>query len=132
YVVAYDGPPDEDILALRLAVGEGIMGKVAAESRPLLVADLDNPDGPVPANRSVGAQARMRSLLAVPIVADHTVVGVLEVDSTEPGRFDAGDQAVFTSVAAEIAGALQEVAPLELAGALLRRRVHEVLVLQET
>jgi diguanylate cyclase (GGDEF)-like protein len=132
YVVAYDGPPDEEILALRLPVGQGIMGKVAGEGRSLLVADLDDPNGPVPANRTVGGHARMRSLLAVPIVADHTVIGVLEVDSTVPGRFDATDQAVFTDLAAVIAGALQDVAPLELAGALLRRRVHEVLVLEET
>src|ERR1700730_3776773 len=84
YLVAYDGPPDPDILALRLPVGQGIMGKVAADGRTLLVTDLDDPDGPAPANRTVGGHSRMRSLLAVPITTEHTVIGVLEIDSTEP------------------------------------------------
>ena len=131
YVVAYDGPPDEDILALRLPVGEGIMGTVAAECRPLLVADLDTHQGPAPANRAVGGHARLRSILAVPIVTDHSVIGVLEIDSTEPGRFVAADQRVFETVASEIARAVSESAPLELAGALLRRRVHELMILAE-
>jgi diguanylate cyclase (GGDEF)-like protein len=132
YVVAYDGPPDEDILALRLPVGQGIMGTVAAECQSLLVADLDNPDGPLPAYRTVGGHAHLRSLLAVPIITDHAVIGVLEVDSTEPGTFTVADLAVFERVASEIAGAVREAAPLELAGALLRRRVHEVMILEET
>jgi diguanylate cyclase (GGDEF)-like protein len=132
YVVAYDGPPDEAVLSLRLPVGEGIMGGVAAEGRPILIKDLDDPRGPTPANRQVGGHARMRSMLAVPIVTEHTVIGVLEVDSTEPGRFGPQDQAVFEAVASEIAEAVHMAAPVELAGALLRRRVQEVLVLEET
>ena len=131
YVAAYEGPPDEAILALRLPVGQGIMGRVAAEGRPLLVPDLDAPSSPIPANRRVGAHSAMRSLLAVPIVVDHSVVGVLQADSTQIGRFGEVDLALFEQVAMEIGAAVREVAPLELAGALLRRRVHEVMILAE-
>src|SRR5438445_13488667 len=73
YVVAYDGPPDEEILALRLPIGQGIMGKVAAECRPFLVADRGDPHGPAPANRTVGWHASIRSLIASPILADRPV-----------------------------------------------------------
>ncbi len=132
YVVAHDGPPDEDILALRLPVGTGIMGAVAASGRSVLVEDLDRPGGPAPAHQLVGAQAHMRSLMAVPIITDGATIGVLEVDSTEPGRFRAADLAAFEAVAGEVAQAVREAAPLELAGALLRRRVHEVMILGET
>ena len=132
YVVAYDGPADDDILALRLPVGRGIMGTVAADGRPMLIDDLDDPDGPVPVNRSVGGNARLRSLVAVPILIEGTVIGVLEVDSTLPGRFSAADQDVFEQVAARIAGAVHAAAPLELAGELLRQRVHELMILEET
>ncbi|MBV8302070.1 MAG: EAL domain-containing protein [Candidatus Dormibacteraeota bacterium] len=132
YIVAYDGEPDEEILALRLPVGRGIMGNVAAQRQTALIVDLDAAQSPAPANRSVGGHARMRSLLAVPIVAGDTVVGVLEVDSTQPGRFDESDQAIFEQVASVIAGVVRDVAPIELAGAMLRRRVEEVLVLAET
>ena len=132
YVVAYDGPPDQDILGIRLPVGEGIMGRVAADGGSVLIEDIDAPEIPEASNRNVGSQSRLRSLLAVPIISDGEVLGVLEIDSPHPGRFDTADEAVFAQIAARIAGAVAEAAPVELAGELLRRRVREVLVLEQT
>ncbi|MHB8719015.1 MAG: EAL domain-containing protein [Candidatus Dormibacteria bacterium] len=132
YVVAYDGPADDDILSLRLPVGRGIMGSVAADNRSLLVADLDDPAGPAPANRSVGGHRRLRSLLAVPITVEGSVIGVLEVDGTEPGLFTEQDLALFEEVAASIASAVAEAAPYAHQSERLRQRVHELLTLEDT
>ena len=133
YIAAWEGHLDRSVLDSRLPVGQGVAGRVAATGKSLLVDDLDAPRrGQKPANRNLGSNAEMRSMLVVPLRAAGQVVGTLEIDSDRPGRFSHDDQAVLERIADAIAAAAQQAGPLELANQLLSRRVHELMLLEDT
>ena len=110
-IVAAHGDLSRSVERASLAVGEGIVGHVAAEGRPLIVGDLDRPGSVRPALRTLGSNARMRSIAAVPISLDGRVVGVLEVDSSAPDRFEERDLVTMAQVALAIAWAIRRSAP---------------------
>ena len=133
YIAAWEGTIDRAVLDSRLPVGNGILGRVAATGRPLIVHDLDAPGrGPKPANRNLGTNAQMRSMLVVPLRVGDEVIGVLEIDSDRPHRFTRDDLAVMERIADEIAAAAHHAGPLQLANELLGRRVHELMLLEDT
>ena len=82
---------------VRIPLGKGVCGTAAAERRSVLVPDVHAFPG------HIACDANSRSELVVPllITADPTtpggteagLVGVLDLDSPRPGRFDAADQA---------------------------------------
>lgn len=85
----------------RIAVGEGIVGYVAEKRRPLMANDvareprfiLDVP----------GTQAE----LAVPLLVGDELIGVLDVQSDRTNAFDDNDLFVITTLADQIAVAIQ-------------------------
>ena len=88
----------------RLEVGRaGIVGRVAAAGSPRIALDVDsdaafkdNPDLP-----------ETRSELALPLKAGENVIGVLDVQSTEPGAFRPEDTEILFTLADQVAIALQ-------------------------
>jgi diguanylate cyclase (GGDEF)-like protein len=132
YFGAHRGEVDAQVRDIRLPVGQGVVGRVAAEARPIVVADLDAPQpGVEPTNRSVGSNALTHSMVAVPVLFEGGMLGVLEMSSTSPGAFDESDVALLEDVAAAVAGAIAQANPLKLADEVLRRRVRELTTLQE-
>ncbi len=76
--------------ALHLRVGEGVLG-LAAEARRAVVVDDYLEDSSFVHNPATDAFARrggFRSLVAVPLIADDDVVGVLAVHSARHAAFD--------------------------------------------
>jgi diguanylate cyclase (GGDEF)-like protein len=133
YIAAWEGTLDQAVLDSRLPVGRGILGSVAATGRSLVVDDMDAPQrGVTPVNRNLGTNAQMRSILCVPLRASGQVIGVVEIDSDRLGRFGRDDLAVMERIAEVISGAAQQAGPLELANQLLSRRVHELMLLEDT
>ena len=72
---------------VRIPVGEGFAGRVAAERRPVILEDVDHADVLNPVLR----EQRIRSLLGVPLVVESRMLGVLHVGTVEPRRFDEDD-----------------------------------------
>lgn len=70
---------------IRLPFGKGVCGTAAATREPQCVADVHAFPG------HIACDADSRSELVVPIVADGRVLGVLDLDSPVPGRFDQED-----------------------------------------
>ena len=132
YIAAAQGDLDEAVRNSRLRMGEGIMGRVAQTGRSVLVADIDAPDAPPAANRNLGTNARMRSLLAAPLLSAGTVIGVLGVDSERPHAFHGGDLTMMEQIAVAIAGSVQRAGALQLADRLLQERVDELTLLLDT
>ncbi|MEP7105744.1 MAG: GAF domain-containing protein, partial [Chloroflexota bacterium] len=130
YIAAAAGELDQSVRDLRLPVGEGIMGRAAAEGRSILVADLDA-DGVSSPTRKVGSNAQIRSLVVVPMLAAGRVIGVLEVDSSQPHHFTDSDVLLLEQVAVATAGAVQQAGALRLADDSLQRRVRELSILLE-
>ena len=78
---------------LKLRVGEGITGWTALKGQPVRCGDVTQHP------RYVKVQQNVRSELAVPLVVNGSVRGVLNVDSDRPDAFTADDQELLEALA---------------------------------
>jgi L-methionine (R)-S-oxide reductase len=80
------GPFQGKPACVRIPVGKGVCGTAAARKETVLVPDVNVFPG------HIACDAASRSEIVVPIVEDGELHGVLDIDSTEPSRFDAEDR----------------------------------------
>jgi GAF domain-containing protein len=88
------GPFQGKAACIRIPLGKGVCGTAAASGETQVVADVHAFPG------HIACDAASRSELVVPIVRDGAVLGVIDLDSPEPGRFDAEDAAGCEALAA--------------------------------
>lgn len=88
------GPFQGKPACVRIALGRGVCGTAAASGMTQVVPDVHAFPG------HIACDAASRSEVVVPLVHAGRVVGVLDLDSPEPGRFDAVDAAGLEQVAA--------------------------------
>src|SRR5215210_6585966 len=69
------GIEEEVEQGVRIPVGKGFAGKIAAERRPIVIEDVDHADILNPILREKG----IRSLLGVPLLVEGRVIGVMHV-----------------------------------------------------
>ena len=91
------GPFQGKVACIRIAVGAGVCGAAAALRETQLVEDVHAFPG------HIACDAASRSELVVPIVSGNALVGVLDLDSPIPARFDAEDAAGCEALVALIA-----------------------------
>lgn len=91
-------PPNAQELKLR--VGEGLTGWVARTGKPARVGDVRDDA------RYIMVRAHARSELAVPLVVNGEVRGVLNVDADRADAFSAGDQELLEALAVQAAAAI--------------------------
>jgi GAF domain-containing protein len=91
------GPFQGKIACVRIALGRGVCGTAAAERRTLVVPDVEAFPG------HIACDPDSRSEIVVPLVRGDELLGVLDVDSREPGAFDELDAAHLAEVAALVA-----------------------------
>jgi GAF domain-containing protein len=80
------GPFQGKPACVRIAVGKGVCGTAAQRRETLVVPDVNAFPG------HIACDAASRSEIVVPILQGGSLRGVLDVDSPEPGRFDAEDR----------------------------------------
>jgi len=85
----------------RLPVGKGVVGQVALTRQPILLNDVKTVDYYIDANPEV------RSELAVPLIAKNRLIGVMDLESAEPGYFTPEHMRVLTMTASRIAQAIE-------------------------
>jgi GAF domain-containing protein len=78
---------------VRIARGRGVCGTAWVTGRTQRIADVHAFDG------HIACDANSRSEIVVPLVHNDAVIGVLDIDSPLPKRFDAADQAGFEALA---------------------------------
>lgn len=88
------GPFQGKPACVRIAVGNGVCGTAVARRNTILVEDVFAFPG------HIACDGDSRSELVVPLIRDDVVLGVLDLDSPVPGRFDAEDQAGVERLAA--------------------------------
>jgi GAF domain-containing protein len=88
------GPFQGKPACVRIPLGKGVCGTAAAERRTVVVRDVHEFPG------HIACDAASRSEVVVPIVADGRLLGVLDLDSPETARFDAGDARGLEAVVA--------------------------------
>jgi GAF domain-containing protein/CheY-like chemotaxis protein len=98
-------PMADDVPAKTVAYGEGGAGWVALERRPLEVADVAQ--DPRLKSRDWAASHGISSLLAVPILFQDTLMGVLSLNGRRPIRLGPDDQQLLDSFVAQAGVAIR-------------------------
>ena len=81
------GPFQGKAACIRIALDQGVCGAAARTGQTQLVADVHAFPG------HIACDAASRAELVVPMIVDGRVIGVIDLDSPVPGRFDAEDAA---------------------------------------
>jgi anti-sigma regulatory factor (Ser/Thr protein kinase)/putative methionine-R-sulfoxide reductase with GAF domain len=113
------GIEEEVERGVRVPVGRGFAGRIAAERAAIFIADVDHADILNPILRETG----IRSLLGVPLIVEADVIGVLHVGTRAPREFTNDDAAVLQLAAARVAPGIERA---RLVDAL--EREHRVAV----
>jgi signal transduction histidine kinase len=98
------GPEEEVAQSIRIPLGEGFAGRIAAERRPMVLDDVDHADALNPILHEKG----VTSLLGAPLTVSDTVLGVIHVGTLEPRLFTPGDQQLLELVASRAALAIEK------------------------
>src|SRR3954466_2454530 len=93
---AAKGIEEEGEAGVRIPVGRGFAGRIAAERRPITILDVDHADILNPILREKG----IRSLLGVPLMVEGAVIGVLHVGSLTTRVFT-GEETALLQVAGD-------------------------------
>jgi anti-sigma regulatory factor (Ser/Thr protein kinase)/putative methionine-R-sulfoxide reductase with GAF domain len=117
---AAKGIEEEVEQGVRIPIGQGFAGRIAAERVAIYVAEVDHADILNPILREKG----IRSLLGLPLIVEGGLIGVLHVGSLKPREFGPQDLAVLQLAAARAGPAIERA---RLFAAL--EREHEVAVL---
>ncbi|MGH4006812.1 MAG: ATP-binding SpoIIE family protein phosphatase [Pseudonocardiaceae bacterium] len=88
---------------IRIPMGKGFAGRVAAEKRPVIIERVDHTNVLYTIFRDHG----ICSLLGVPMLSSGTVIGVLHVGTLTPRRFTDDDVRLLQIVADRVASATQ-------------------------
>lgn len=102
----------------RFSFSQGLVGWAATHRESLLVSDVE--DDP----RYVVGFSGTRSELVVPMQIGDELIGVLNVESPQPGSFAAEDQLLLEAVAAEVAIAISNLNSQER---LRQQAIHDPL-----
>src|SRR6201992_1427322 len=100
---AAKGIEEEVEQGVRIPLGGGFAGRIAAERVAIAIADVDHADILNPILREKG----IHSLLGVPLIVEGELIGVLHVGSLAPRDFGEQDLAVLQTAAARAAPGIE-------------------------
>jgi signal transduction histidine kinase len=118
------GIEEEVERGVRIPVGKGFAGRVAAEGRPVILDDVDHADVVNPILREKG----IKSLLGVPLLVRGDPIGVLHVGSLTYRQFNHEDTELLQLVAERVAVAIERAQLHEQLLLLDRLRVNFVAI----
>jgi signal transduction histidine kinase len=99
---AAKGLEEEVERGVRIPVGRGFAGRIAAERAPVVIPDVDHSEVLNPILRERG----VRSLLGAPLIAAGALVGVIHVGTLRPRTFSSVDVELLQVVAQRVALAI--------------------------
>src|SRR3982751_2220314 len=97
------GIEEEVEQGVRIPVGRGFAGRVAASRTPVILDDVDHADVVNPILREKG----IKSMLGVPLLVRDEVLGVLHVGTLRHRKFTQDDVALLELVAERVALAIE-------------------------
>ena len=95
------GPFQGRPACVRIPIGRGVCGTAAASRETQRVADVHAFEG------HIACDPVSRSEVVVPLIADGNLLGVFDLDSPQPNRFDESDQRGLEAVAEVLVRALR-------------------------
>jgi len=97
----------EEVAQIRIPVGSGVTGWVAAHRRPLRIDDIaDEP-------RYIQVSSNTRSELAVPLIYRNEMLGVLNVESEQQAAYSEGDEEMLGTLGGSLAAVIANARLLE-------------------
>jgi signal transduction histidine kinase len=115
------GIEEEVERGVRIPVGKGFAGRVAAARAPVILPDVDHADVVNPILRQKG----IKSLLGVPLLVSGDILGVIHVGSRTPREFESTDVELLQLVADRVALAIEHARAFE-AERSARRRLEQI------
>jgi GAF domain-containing protein/anti-sigma regulatory factor (Ser/Thr protein kinase) len=114
---AAKGIEEEVASGIRIPLGQGFAGRIAAERRPVFIEDVDHADilNPILSEKGI------RSLLGVPLLIEGRVIGVMHVGSLAPRIFTVDERDLLQLAGDRAALAIEQAMLYE------QRRVAEAL-----
>lgn len=106
-VMKASSSPDFLAQSMRLQPGQGLVGTAVATRHTIVSNDTEADDRFIRQRNEL--EAYTRAEMAIPIIMDDQVLGALDVQSAQVGRFTALDQSTLEALAAEIAIVITKV-----------------------
>jgi GAF domain-containing protein len=88
------GPFQGKVACVRIALGKGVCGTAAERRETIIVPDVDAFPG------HIACDAASRSEIVVPLMNKDRLLGVIDLDSAQPDRFDQEDSVGLNAAAA--------------------------------
>ena len=110
------GPEEEVARTVRVPVGKGVAGKIAATRLPLVIADLATAN---PVNEFL--RERLKSLMGVPLMIDDRVIGVMHVSTVNARHFTQDEVHLLQLIADRLALAIDRSRLFEATQGALRQ-----------
>jgi signal transduction histidine kinase len=120
------GIEEEVEQGVRIPVGGGFAGRIAAEKRPYILDDVDHGNVLNPILRQKG----VKSMLGVPLVVEGAVLGVLHIGSLVPRKFR-DDEVELLQLVADRAALAIEHARLFEAERAARERIENIQIVTD-
>ncbi len=117
---------------MRMSVGEGIAGRVAQTGEPILLEDISK--DPRTVRPDLVSAHGIRGMVSIPLKVKDKVVGVMNVASTEAGRFGADDISLLNSIGDYLGTTIEQTRlyqRLASAGERYQALLQHALVTQE-
>ena len=93
----------DDLVELRLKMGEGIIGYVATTGEPVISPDVQADP------RYVNARTETRSEMVAPIISNNEVIGVFDLESDRVNAYTPDDLQVLMLLASQVAIIIEKV-----------------------
>jgi sigma-B regulation protein RsbU (phosphoserine phosphatase) len=93
----------DELLNLRLKIGEGIIGFVAQTGEPVISPDVRSD------SRYINARPETRSEMVAPIIANDEVIGVFDLESDQLNAYTFDDLQVLLLLASQVAIIIEKV-----------------------
>jgi signal transduction histidine kinase len=106
---AAKGLEEEVERGVRIPVGEGFAGRIAAERRPVVIADINHAIVVNPILREKG----IKSMLGAPLIVEQRIIGVVHVGTLTPREFSRDDVDLLQIVADRVALAIDRATVYE-------------------
>ena len=98
------GHSPETVERTKVKIGEGITGQAVLRREPIIVGDVRTIEGYIESVPGV------RSELAVPLIIKNRVIGVIDIEASQPNAFTQEHSRLLTVVASRIAIGIENAA----------------------
>ncbi len=104
---ATDPPASPEALTVRIPVGQGVSGTIAATGETCYIPDITVDTRVYPEGRAKGVSGGVRSYFGVPLILHGGTIGVVQLDSPLVDAFNEADRSLVLSFVPTIAAAVQ-------------------------